>query len=210
MESVRAVGLSRSDAVRCDACTAEMPPFLVAKSFGDYGGSLRTLIHLHKFDGMRALARPLGERLAHAMEQACADAVEPLHVVAVPLYRRKRAFNQSALMATEAMRVLRRKHPELVLQAAHSLLRRTRQTESQTHLSPRQRHENVRGAFEVRGRVAGLHLMLVDDVFTTGATVTECTRVLLNAGAASVRVVTLARTQQQLAALWVPPGPHAH
>ena len=180
----------------------ELPAFTCATAFGDYGGGLRTLIHLHKFEGVRALSRPLGERLAVAMERACAGVDGPLYVVAVPLYRRKRAFNQSMLMADAAMQVLRRTRPDLALTSRHDLLERTRRTESQTHLTPQQRRVNVRGAFRAVGQIRGLQMVLVDDVYTTGATVAECTEVLLRAGAASVRVVTLARTQRQLAAAW--------
>lgn len=202
MESARAAGLSRTDGPRCETCTLEPPAFHRAVAFGDYGGSLRTLLHLHKFDGVRSLAVPLGERLADAMARVCDGVEGTLHVVAVPLYRHKRAFNQSELMAEAAMRVLRRTRPGLALRGSHGLLRRTRRTESQAHLTPRQRRTNVLGAFAVVGDVRGLDILLVDDVYTTGATVAECTRALLQAGAASVRVATLARTQQDLAAVW--------
>lgn len=188
----------------CEACTVEPPAFERAVAFGDYGGGLRTLLHLHKFDGVRSLARPLGERLAEAMVRACGSERGPFHVIAVPLYRHKRAFNQSELMANEAMRVMRQKRPDLQLIAVHTLLRRTRRTESQVHLTPEQRRNNVRGAFAVPGDVRGLQILLIDDVYTTGATAAECTRVLLAAGAASVRVATLARTQHGLAAAWDP------
>ncbi len=204
MESVRAAGLSRTDAALCDACSTELPAFACATAFGDYGGSLRTLIHLHKFGGLRALAVPLGQQLALAMARACAGKTGTLLVVAVPLYRGKRAFNQSEQMANEAVRVLRREPQGFELQVAHGLLRRTRRTESQVHLTPQQREKNVRGAFAVTGDVKGHDVVLVDDVYTTGATVAECTRVLLRAGAGSVRVATLARTQRELASVWEP------
>ena len=74
-------------------------------------------------------------------------------------------------------------------------LKRIRYTTTQTKLDRSERMENLRGAFRVRHtrRVKGRHLILVDDVFTTGSTVEECSRVLLRAGAASVRVITVAR-----------------
>ena len=74
-------------------------------------------------------------------------------------------------------------------------LKRTRYTSTQTKLDRAERMENLRGAFRVRhtARVKERHLVLVDDVFTTGSTVEECSRVLLRAGAASVRVITVAR-----------------
>ncbi|HSR11277.1 MAG TPA: phosphoribosyltransferase family protein, partial [Thermodesulfobacteriota bacterium] len=76
-----------------------------------------------------------------------------------------------------------------------SALRRSYPTTAQTRLSGAERQENVRGAFEVKGpdRIAGKRILLIDDVFTTGATVGECSRVLLRAGAKEVNVLTLAR-----------------
>ena len=74
-------------------------------------------------------------------------------------------------------------------------LRRTRYTTTQTRLDRQERMENLRGAFSVRhaSEVIDRHLLLIDDIFTTGSTVEECSRVLRNAGAASVRVLTVAR-----------------
>ncbi len=202
MESSRAALLSRSDEILCDACAEDLPPFIRAAAFGDYGGSLRSLIHLHKFDGVRALSKPLGERLATAIHHACDGSAGPVYVVAVPLFRGKRAFNQSELLATWALRHLSSTGSPTLFVLQHGLLRRNRRTESQSHLTPHQRRENVRGAFSVQQDARGLDVLLIDDVYTTGATARECTRVLLQAGAATVRVATLARTQRGLATTW--------
>ncbi len=202
MESVRAAGLSRTDPILCDVCTKELPPFERAAAFGSYGGGLRSLIHLYKFDGVRALRKPLGLRLAEAMVEACDGLTGPVQVVAVPLYRGKRSFNQSAEIADEAVGVVHSTPRPFTLQPAHGLLKRTRPTESQAHLSPKERRRNVHGAFAVRGKVRGDQILLVDDVYTTGATAMECTRILLRAGARSVHVATLARTQRGLSTTW--------
>ncbi len=111
-------------------------------------------------------------------------------LVPVPLHhvrRREREFNQAEVLA------------ELVAHKAGKpvwdALRRIRSTPTQTRLDRAERMENLSGAFVVRKpvQVRGRHLLLVDDVFTTGSTVEECSRVLLKAGAASVRVITVAR-----------------
>lgn len=202
MESERAAGLARTDATVCETCMETPPEFVRALAFGTYGGALRTMIHLHKFDGVKALAQPLGLRLARIIECLRDNEAGRFTIIAVPMYRGKRAYNQSALIADVAIEHLKDWQPGWRVRAAHRLLRRTRKTESQSHLTPAQRRKNVRGAFAVTGDVRGQAILLVDDVYTTGATAAECTRVLLQAGAAQVYVVTLARTQKEQIALW--------
>ncbi len=112
-------------------------------------------------------------------------------VVPVPLHParlRRRGFNQAWVLATPVAR-------RLQVPIVGSRLRRVRPTASQVALPERDRRRNVRGAFVVVARrpVAGLRVLLVDDVFTTGATVAECARALSAAGAAAVDALTLAR-----------------
>jgi len=129
-------------------------------------------------------------------------------VVPVPLYkskRRERGFNQSEEVARVAM-----KQPVLLAKADLSLalgaLERLRETRSQTGLTRHQRRENVRGAFAVPdpAQVRGRNLVLVDDVLTTGTTVSECARVLKRAGARSVLVGTIARVLKAETTVVVP------
>lgn len=161
-----------------------------------------------KFHGIPALANTLAPLLAKTIGSLATTAPQTMTVIAVPLYRGKRSFNQSKALADHAVQIVHREHPQWKLKREHSLLRRTRSTQSQFQLSPRQRRLNLRGAFTVTdpARLAGRDVLLVDDIYTTGATARECSRTLLAAGAASVSVVTLARSQRLSAMRWTPPA----
>ncbi|MBS1815410.1 MAG: ComF family protein [Acidobacteria bacterium] len=200
----------RDEDQTCTPCRAVPPDFEEARAFGIYTAEMRALIHLMKYENMPAMAEALAPMLAEAALDL-RNAPAEMTVIAVPLFRRKRPFNQSERIADHAIRMLAKRKPEWTLHRAHLLLKRTRNTTSQFGLSPRQRRLNLRGAFEVRqpGQINGKHILLVDDIYTTGATARECSRVLMRAGAASVRVVTLARAQKLTATLWQPPQ-HLH
>ena len=195
--------LEDDEASTCVACQASPPRFVRATAYGLYE-SLREAIHLLKFDGVHALALPLGALLAQAILQHRTVDAEAMTVVPVPLFRGKRASNQSTLLATEALRSLRSIAPGWVLHLRPALLKRVRQTESQFLLSPAERRTNLRGAFAASSAVCGLNVLLIDDVYTTGTTARECTRALLAAGARSVRVATLARAGRDTAVRWRP------
>ncbi len=199
MEDIRFAGML-ADGLLCRECRLALPAFDRAVSYATYDDELRLLIRLLKFDGMQALTPLLGERLARAVLMLEEQAGRELVVVAVPLHRareRQRGFNQSVLLAGEAVRRLRWMRPEWRLREAHGALVRTRRTETQFVLSRRERRRNMRGAFAVTGDVAGREVLLVDDILTSGATARECARVLKAAGASRVWVATLARAQQQ-------------
>jgi len=162
---------------------------------------MREAIHALKYDRLHPVARALGKLLAEAIAKLDGQAPAEMLVVTVPLHRSKqtqRGFNQARSLAREALGFLRRSHPEWRLTLAASTLMRLRATESQAGLTPRQRRLNVRGAFSVSdpSRVAMQHILLVDDILTTGATVRAAAQALLTAGAASVWVATLARAQR--------------
>ncbi|HEY6936837.1 MAG TPA: ComF family protein [Terriglobales bacterium] len=181
---------------RCGACQRLEPLFAKAVAYGSYEGGLREVIHLLKYEQVRPAAGVLGRMLGEAAGRAAPllNQVQPL-VVPVPLHvtkLRQRGFNQSELIARAALR-----SPALMTLSwpLHTgVLERSRPTESQTGLTRHQRRENIRGAFRVHdAAVAGRTILLVDDVFTTGTTVSECARVLRKAGAAQIWVATVAR-----------------
>jgi len=173
------------------------PPFERAVAYGRYDGELRDLIHLLKFQQVRPAAAVLGRMLAETianLEQAMPAGT--IAVVPVPLHTRKQAqrgFNQAEMIARGALKQLSRpKNFDLCT----GVLVRRRQTGSQIGLTRHQRRENLRGAFAVSDptRILNRDILLVDDVYTTGTTASECARVLLRAGAARVWVATVART----------------
>jgi ComF family protein len=159
---------------------------------------MKDAIHALKYGRLRPAARGLGWMLAEAIAQLAGEAPEEMLVIPVPLHRSKyvqRGFNQARSLAACALDFLRKSHPEWKLTLAPSTLMRLRATESQAGLTARQRRLNVRGAFSVSdpSAVTLKHILLVDDIFTTGATARAAAQALARAGAASVWVATLAR-----------------
>ena len=158
------------------------------RAIGSYDGSLRAILHAFKYDGCRSLSRGLGSHLAAASADilSVADIVVP-----VPLHHRKqraRGFNQARELAEE------------LGMPVFDVLKRTRSTPSQTGLAASERRENMGRAFALRRNVdvAGLRVVLVDDVSTTGATLEACAEVLRAGGASDVSAVTAARVVSQL------------
>jgi ComF family protein len=153
-------------------------------------GIVRTRIHQFKFEGQTEWIPPLIELL----EIACAGSEMPLPelILPVPLHIKRlkeRGFNQSGLLAGELAR-------KLGVPVCLNAMVRKNWTQPQTGLTRNERLKNVRGAFELTGerRVRGRRILLVDDVFTTGTTLSECARILKKKGrAAEVRAITVTR-----------------
>jgi ComF family protein len=159
------------------------------------------LLHLLKYEGWEPVSQRLGTLIA---KQAAAMPGLPLKmlVVPVPLFkarRRERGFNQSELLARAAVRTMRSLRPAWEGELAPWVLARQRATESQAGLSLHERRRNLRGAFSVPDPawVRERDVLLIDDIYTTGATARACSQVLKRAGAATVWVATVARAQRR-------------
>jgi ComF family protein len=175
----------------CPGCRLDPPAFARARAVALHTGPLAEAVRRFKYDGRYALGPGLAALLARDAPSELLGWAElaapvPLH----PWRLLRRGFNQ----AQELARGLQRHHG---LAVAPRLLTRLRHTRPQVGLSPRQRVANVAWAFGVNPRqthlARGRRVLLLDDVLTTGATVSECARVLLAAGAAEVSVLTLTR-----------------
>jgi ComF family protein len=186
----------------CRACRLAPPLFEKAVAYAFYQDTMRAAIHALKYDRMHSAARRMGAMLAQAILKLRDEAPAEMLVVPVPLHRGRyaeRGFNQARLLAAHALRNLRKTDAAWKLTLAPAALMRLRPTEAQAGLTPRQRRLNVRAAFQVNdaGAVRDRHILLVDDILTTGATARAAAKALKDAGAASVWVATLARARRQ-------------
>ncbi|MHB1127705.1 MAG: phosphoribosyltransferase family protein [Bacillota bacterium] len=173
----------------CWECQREAPPFNLARAVGPYAGVLKDAVHLLKYNGRYGIARPLSQLMARAVLSEPAFGKLDL-IVSVPLHPRRlreRTYNQAQLLAAEL-------GVELGVPEISNILVKFRDTLAQVGLSRKERLQNISGSFRVSApaNVANLRVLLVDDIFTTGSTVTECARVLLEAGARTVSVITVA------------------
>jgi ComF family protein len=207
MEGVRYAGQFPAEGLLCSPCRMAEPAFARAVAYGVYEDELREMVHLLKYEGMRGVARPLGRMLARAIETLKDEAGSELVVVAVPLFpakERQRGYNQAVLLADAAMKELKRSAPEWKLRTAHGVIRRVKDTQSQFELTPSGRRRNLQGAFAVSetAGLAGRKVLLVDDIYTTGATARACSSALRRAGASRVWVATVSRAQKEMVAMW--------
>lgn len=187
-------GCDRVGSLLCPRCLARIvrPPARRLEWFDDvavcaeYQEPISTAIHAFKYDGQVRLAEPLGALLLSRISEIGwpVDAVcaVPLH----PSRQRERGYNQAELLAAVVARTTG-------WRLESSGLRRVRETASQVHLDARQRRDNVDGAFAAEpDLVSGQRVLLVDDVLTTGATLSACACALCQAGAARVYGATIA------------------
>lgn len=188
----RCAGVTAAPHEPCAACRAHPPAFLSARALGPYragppGNVLARTVQQLKYHGARALAGPLADALAlhYPFAESAVLVPVPLHVSRL----RQRGYNQAVLLARGLARRRR-----LVL--APRLLERSRATAEHATLGAAARRANVRHAFRVRAGARGAPriAVLIDDVFTTGATADACARALLAAGVRAVHVYTVGRT----------------
>ncbi|HEY3461386.1 MAG TPA: double zinc ribbon domain-containing protein [Casimicrobiaceae bacterium] len=156
------------------------------------GETAGAIVHALKYAGWRGVAEPMAARMARLPwpEDVLAERTAYVPVPLAPTRLRERGYNQSALLA---LALAARCH----VPVRESCLVRTRRTATQTRLTPEERRHNVSGAFAVpaseRPTIRGAHLVLVDDVITTGATLGECAATLFAAGARIISIVTFGR-----------------
>jgi ComF family protein len=161
----------------------------MARALGAYEGSLREAIHRWKYEGKTSFTPLFAEWMAAGLKHYWKS--DSFHfLLPVPLHTqrlRERGFNQALLLVKELSRRIGIPYEKTILQ-------KKRPTIPQVNLSGVEREKGVRGAFHVIGEkeVEGKSILLVDDVYTTGATVNECSKVLLRGGAERVGVLTLA------------------
>jgi ComF family protein len=170
----------------CGLCIKGEHVFDFARSALLFTPTLREIIHHLKYSDRVSLAKPLGNMLKECLNR---EAFTGKLIIPVPLHRsreRERGFNQAELIAAQ-----------LSLPMATRVLRRRKNTASQTGLSRNERKRNLASAFEVIGEVKGT-IIIVDDVYTTGSTMNEIARTLKRAGVDRVEVLTVARVANDI------------
>ncbi|MBU4415462.1 MAG: ComF family protein [Proteobacteria bacterium] len=181
----------------CGECIKSPKKFRMARAVGIYEGTFMKTIQRLKYKGKIQLTRPLGMLLFFVFIKYWNNKKIDI-IVPVPLHIkrfRKRGFNQAYLLIRDWFSYADAFNVKLHSKIERDALVKNKQTEPQTGLDRKQRLANVKNAFSIdsSSKIAGKSILLIDDVYTTGATADECTKVLLNEGAKAVDVLTLAR-----------------
>jgi len=183
----------------CGECIKSPKKFRMARAVGVYEGTLMKTIQRLKYKGKIQLARPLGMLLFFAFIKYWNNKNRIDLIVPVPLHIkrfRKRGFNQAYLLIREWFSYADAFNAELPYSKIEkNAIIKNKQTEPQTGLDRKQRRTNIKNAFSIgnASKITGKRTLLIDDVYTTGATADECAKLLINEGAKSVDVLTLAR-----------------
>jgi len=185
--------IATGEPIQCGACLADPPPFARARAVMRYGDVGRTIAHRLKYGRRVTLARVMAAQMQRLLSVA---QPEGACLVPVPLHRWRiwsRGFNQAALIARHLSRL-----SDVPVEA--DLLRRTVNTPPLHALGARQRERTMRCAIALRpgapSRLAGRTVILIDDIWTTGATASSCARLLMKGGAARVEVLCWTRVSR--------------
>lgn len=178
--------------ILCLDCKRKKYSFEFSRSTGVYDKVLKKCIHLFKYYGERKLAKPLGKLMVDSLVKNNEFKKKIDLIIPVPLHRndlKKRGFNQSVLLGKVT-------GDYFSIPVRENVLVKKRSTPFQVNLSKKERKINILGAFSVEKpeEIKGKNILILDDVFTTGATVEECTKELMKARAKNIFVLTLART----------------
>ena len=182
----------------CENCIKDPNGFKVSRAPGIYERTLMKAIHGFKYRGKIQLAKPLGMLLFAALIRYW-DIKKIDLIIPVPLHLRRlrtRGFNQAYLLVRKWKQLATKLSIDMSdIAIERDMLVRNRRTEPQTGMGRKMRLKNIKNAFEVSDSsgISGKRILLVDDVFTTGATANECAKTLINNGAKRVDVLTLAR-----------------
>lgn len=183
----------------CGECISDSKPFVFARSCGQFAGTLMKLVHAYKYNGKNGLGRPLGKLMhVHFMKHYTGVPID--FIIPVPLHRKKlikRGFDQVLLMLYHWPWSGNGIGIKEINGAALNpkLLLRVKNTDTQTGLSRKERGRNIKNAFAVtdQSSIINKSVLLIDDVYTTGATLEECAYALKHAGASRIYFMTLAR-----------------
>lgn len=177
----------------CAECLSTPRPYEKARATFVYDDSCKPMILAFKHADKPELHTTLAPLLAGTLEEFDKDPTPPFILIPVPLHWLrliKRRYNQAAVLANALTKMTG-------FETWPDALTRTRHTPPQGHMGPKDRHKNVAGAFVLnlsyQGKISGKNFILIDDVFTTGATIEECCKILKAAGANTVNVLTVAR-----------------
>lgn len=182
--------LPNDDHSVCAVCGDQPPHWQSARSCFAYDGTIRQLMQRWKYGKQRSAERLLCEAFEQWLSQTTTDELATA-IIPVPMHQnklRQRGFNTAYSLAQAAQKAL-------ALPILDGALLRPYMTHSQAGLDKTARQQNLMGAFDVdvSARLAHRHVILIDDVYTTGATASICTQLLHNTGVSSVHLITLAR-----------------
>jgi len=172
----------------CEDCRQNPPQFDMARAVGPYEEPYRIATKVLKFMGRKHLAPQMGAMMADKIKQEGYGKLDLIVPVPISkLSRQRRGFNQTELLAKQISK-------DLGVKMDSGIISRSKETPSQSQLSKEDREKNLHYAFDIKEKkkVANKNILLVDDVYTTGSTGRECTRMLMEAGAARVCIITWA------------------